>query len=183
MTTTEFALAASISGNIDSTDYAILLGAGNCDIDYDTGDTSEKRAFFFFNTATLPDDAIITLIEFYTVYRSAQPSFPPDGIVVYVGDMGSSIDASDWNAGELAWSGAALPSLTWEPMLVSSCCAVNKTGYTCVRIQGAFSGLNNAGTFYNDPITTKQSCKLRITWYQVKTEIYNATLNQCNIMA
>ena len=43
----------------------------------------EQRAFFQFDTSTLPDNATVTKVEFNKVVDSVQPTTAPDFIYIY----------------------------------------------------------------------------------------------------
>lgn len=182
MTTSTFTLDTSLSGNIDETGpWTITTGAEACQIELDLSDVSEKRAFFFYNTSTLPDNAIIDQWRFKVVLSPSQPTVQSNSETIYVGDFGNSMDYTDFTIGDAVLTDVLI-NQTWYIMPLMKSGYINKQGYTCIKIEGNFDGLNTAGRNYNDPFVQKENCKLEITWHIPDATLINdAYLNNCTI--
>jgi hypothetical protein len=160
MATAEFSLDESKSGYLmkTGTSYDTAYGAGNCMIEWVNADNSEKEAYFFFDTKSLPNDATITLVEFYVYLRDIQLPDPP-GEQIQVGEFGDEMDSSDFNQGTSVVAGPLLNN-TWYGLTNAAIQYVKKSGWTVVKIKGSFEGWFDQARYYNG----RRQCKLRVTY-------------------
>lgn len=149
--------------------YSVSTGWASCDIAKNDLLNTEKRAFFQFDTSSLPDDSIVTTVEFYLQEDLTQPSTTPDDVYCYIGNwVGSSLDASadDFNGGNymVAQSSGSLQASTWNDLSLED---NDPTGYislngtTDIALHCINNSPKNSGRNYN---TSKNKCQLRVTY-------------------
>ncbi len=166
----------SKSGKITFTppsSYVAATGWGNCQTGQDVILAKKWRAYFNFNTAGLPDTALVSKVEFLIRKNSAQPGGSPE--IYYlkfsIGTfIGTALDGTptEYAAGTLMVTLTAPPTDgTWLDLAQDAynpCPYVNLTGDTDIKvwddsIQGA--GDSYWGLNFNQ---SKAKCKLRITY-------------------
>ncbi len=172
----EFNFVDSKSGKITFTPpsfYMAATGYGNCQTGQDTSSGQKWRAFFNFNTSSLPDNALITKVEFLVRLNTAQPNGEPDTTYIKF-SIGTFIGAAlngtsaEFEGGTLMVTLPVEPNdNTWLDLNQDSQHPENyvkRAGDTDIKvwddsIQGggdSYWGLN-----FN---TAKAKCKLRITY-------------------
>lgn len=173
MTTSTYSFVDGSSGKIVYTGlgYTATTGSANCKIEKNPGAGTETRAFFNFNTSGIPDNAIITLVEFKYVEAGIQPINPPDGYTFMIGTfINGSLDgdAGEFTGGtEVANTAHPILSGTWVGFDVAANSLVNKSGETDVAIWGDYSGGATQGRNFNLP---RDKCQLRVT-YHVRPQV------------
>lgn len=113
-----------------------------------TGDPPQKRAYYSFDTSTIPTAAIIEDIDFKAFLKYITMIFECDNVVYGVrvywewDRIGAVIDTSDWgfaNAGpNKAWGATPPPietSYTWSFLDVTD--VINKTGDTDIELRSS----------------------------------------------
>ena len=164
-----------VSGYINKvgTGYSAATGAANCDTAMNGASPfilAEKRAFFQFDTSSIPSSAVITKVEFY-VYedQSLQPATAPDEVRMYIGDwIGASLDnsAADFDGGTytdidvLSYGHDVWIDLTTDS--TEDPIQYVQGGTIDIALRPFNSASKNSGRNYNE--LGKGLCKLRVTY-------------------
>lgn len=169
--TSTFTSNGAKSGKIAyKTSYTVTTGNVSCDVGQNlkTSPLTETRAFFNFDTSSLPDDCVITAVIFFVRLDPTQPSTAPEaiGIQLYMGTfIGASLDSADWGGGTLAMEADYWFMDTEEVDLTASKSLVGKTGDTDIRLQdvsdqGSGDNIWSRNFNYSAAVT----CELRVTY-------------------
>ncbi len=172
----EFNFVDSKSGKITYTppsSYVAATGYGSCQTGQNTITSAKWRAFFNFDTSSLPDNALVTMVEFLICKNTAQPGGVPQyywlkfSIGTFIGAALNG-NSGEFNGGTLM---VTLPSSptdnTWLDLDQdgnSPQAYVNLTGDTDVKVwDDSIRGSGDAswGLNFN---TNKAKCKLRVTY-------------------
>ena len=159
--------------------YSFATGWQNCIIQKYTLLRNQTRAIMRFNTATIPDDATIDIVELYAYHRLAQPSPSSLDSATHIGSWcGAALDASanDYNApGSLDISFNIIPfGNAWIDLSSAGpdpTGYVNKTGYTDIQIRDTSIGPAAAYGYNFNDTKADEKCKLRVTYHYERWEV------------
>ncbi len=172
----EFNFVDGKSGKITYTPptfYMAATGYASCQTGQNTTLGQKWRAFFSFDTSSLPDNALIQKVEFLVRLNTGQPSGEPENTYIKF-SIGTFIGAAlngtpdEFNGGTLMVTLTAEPyDNTWLDLnqdLGSPESYVNRAGDTDIKVwDDSVRGGGDAswGLNFN---TSKAKCKLRITY-------------------
>lgn len=172
----EFNFVDGKSGKITYTPptfYMAATGYASCQTGQNTTLGQKWRAFFNFDTSSLPDNALIERVEFLVRLNTGQPSGEPENTYIKfsIGTfIGAALNgtADEFNGGVLMVILSAEPyDNTWLDLnqdLGGPETYVNRTGDTDIKVwDDSVRGSGDAswGLNFN---TSKGKCKLRITY-------------------
>jgi hypothetical protein len=162
--------------------YVVDTATGTPKVSYNTATTEEDRSFFSFDTSSIPDDALITAVDFYWSINAAAgggPGIPSTWVTRFaIGTfIGAALDSSDWSGGTWVDQYTGTPVSQWIDMLVGGPSYVNLSGDTDIRVYDS-SLMFGAGA-WNHTIK-KSNTVLRVT-YQL-ARMFNCRIFNCKIV-
>lgn len=172
----EFNFVDGKSGKITYTPptfYMAATGYASCQTGQNTTLGQKWRAFFNFDTSSLPDNALIEKVEFLVRLNTGQPSGEPENTYIKfsIGTfIGAALNgtAEEFNGGTLMVTSTAEPyDNTWLDLnqdLGGPETYVNRSGDTDIKVwDDSVRGSGDASWGLNLN-TSKGKCKLRITY-------------------
>ena len=176
----EFNFADGKSGRIEQIGlgYSAFTGHENCWTGQNTPIAKKWRAYFSFDTSSLPDDAQVTKVEFWQRLAYAQPAGNPETLSIKY-SVGTFIGAAlNGNAGE--WNGGTVVLEVNEEFngvwveLEGAHGYVNLSGDTDLKVWDdsyGGGGSSSWGTDFNRP---SDKCRLRVTYAPVGLDAASA---------
>ena len=172
----EFDFVDSKSGKITyipPSSYTAATGSANCQTGQNNATGAKWRAFFNFDTSSLPDNALVATVEFFICKSTGQPAGAPQYYILKF-SIGSFIGAAlngnsgEFNGGTLMVTLSSKPDdNTWMGLdqdFNDPRAYVNLTGDTDIKVwDDSIRGTGDAswGLNFN---TAKAKCKLRVTY-------------------
>lgn len=171
MTTDTFNFTDGTSGNILKSGfvYTATTGWASCQISYSPITRDERRAYFQFDTSSIPENAIIEKVELKLIDAAAQPVNVTASGTIYMGTfIGGTLngDVGEWTAGNNV-AMIAFASGTWFDLGSKGIANLSKTAETDIKIIGNYSGLVAEGRDFN---TARDKSQLRVT-YHVRPQV------------
>lgn len=160
--------------------YTPYTGANNCQTGQDASAGTSWRAYFNFDTSSLPDDCETFLREFIVALSDLAPPGEPESYIIKfsVGTFIGAVltgNAATWNAGTLIITRTERPTdhevIDLDEEFLCDDSKINKTGDTDLKIwDDSIKGIST-WNFWNTLFNNKRNCQLRITWGWARSSV------------